>query len=189
MRSVSGTPRSFESPARTQILTLAVIFDMGLRKRFYILIGLVLMWFLFGTMMLIRSTKDFDELRKYTGQVERIWTDVSKNLKGRPTNVLLFKIQGLEQVLGIYHNTLADYDYYLERIHPTDKVTIYFDEDGGKTFEEYNLHVYQLEKDGQILLDKEGLNKTDRKVGLILYGVGLLFSLTPIWFYRTKMRT
>jgi len=131
---------------------------------------------------------DFNDLKMYTGQVERIWTDISKNVKGRASDILLFKIQGLEQEVGIYHSTKAHYDFYLERIHPTDKVAIYFDEQGGKTFEGYNLHVYRLEKDGQILLDKERINKTDRKVGLVLYGVGLLFSIAPIWFYRKKMR-
>ena len=161
----------------------------SLRQGFYTLIGLTLIWFVLGTMMLIRSNKDFDDLRKYTGQVERIWTDVSRDLKGRPTNVLLFKIQGLEQIIGIYHNRMSDYDSYLERIHPMDKITIYFDEYGITTFENYNLHVFQLEKDGEILLDKKGLNNTDRKVSLILYGVGLLFSIAPIWVYRKKMRT
>jgi hypothetical protein len=146
------------------------------------------MWFVFGTIMLIRSNKGFDDLKKYTGQVQRIWTDISKNIKGRPTDILLFKIEGLEQVIGIYHSTMADYDYYLEQIHPKDIVTVYFDETGGKTFEGYNLHVYQLEKEGEVLLDKEGLNRADRKVGLILYGVGLLFSIAPVWFYQKKIR-
>ena len=147
------------------------------------------MWFVVGTMMIIRGTKEFSDLRKVKGQVERIWTDISKNLKGRPSDILLFKIQGLEQTPGIYHNTKADYDYYLDRIHPKDTVTLYFDERGIETVEGFNLHVYQLEKNGEVLLDKEKLNRTYRKVGLILYGLGSLFSMAPIWFYRKKMRT
>lgn len=155
----------------------------------YRFLGLSAMWFVFGTMMIIRGTKEFSDLKKVTGQVDKIWTDISKNLKGRPSDILLLRIQGLEQTIGIYHSTKADYDFYLERIHPGDNVTIYFDEDGGKTFEGHNLHVFQLEKDGDVLLDKAKLNRTDRKVGLILYGVGLIFSMAPIWFYRKKMRT
>jgi hypothetical protein len=147
------------------------------------------MWFFFGTMMLVQSSKDFKDLERYTGQVERIWTDISNNIKGRPSDILLFKIQGLEPVVGIYHNTIEDYDFYLERIKPKDVITIYFDQQGGKTIEGYNLHTYQLEKDGEVLLDKARRNRTYRKVGLILYGVGLIFSIGPIWFYRKKMRT
>jgi hypothetical protein len=159
-----------------------------MRYRFFVLVAVSVIWFVFGTMMIMQGTKEFSDLRKVTGQVERIWTDISRNLKGRPSDILLFKIQGLEQTIGIYHNTKADYDFYLEKIHPGDKVIIYFDEQGIRTLEGYNLHVYQLEKDGDVLLDKEKLNRTDRKVGLILYGVGSIFSIAPIWFYRKKMR-
>lgn len=159
-----------------------------MKYRFFVLVGLSAMWFVFGTMMIIQGAKEFSDLEKVTGQVDKIWIGISKNVKGRPSDILLLRIQGLEQTIGIYHNTKADYDFYREKIHHGDNVTIYFDEHGGKTFEGYNLHVYQLEKDGDVLLDKEKLNRTYRKVGLILYGVGLVFSMAPIWFYRKKMR-
>lgn len=152
--------------------------------RLILLILSSLMWFVFGTLRLVRSNKDFNEFKKSTGQVEKIWIDVTKKLKGGSVDVLLFKINGTDEILGIYHNTKADYQQYIEKIHLSDIVTVYYDENGRRTFEGYNFHVYQLEKDGQILLDKEKLNMTDKKVGLILYGVGLLFSIAPIWFYK-----
>ncbi|HEY0744450.1 MAG TPA: hypothetical protein VGD40_23450 [Chryseosolibacter sp.] len=162
---------------------------MTLRQRFYILIGLVLMWFVFGTILLIRSNKDFEDLKVYEGQVKAIETAVTEiPVVGKPKDILHFTIIGLDKKLGIYHNTKADYDFYLNKITPGDKIKVYFEEFGGETMEGFNLHVFQLEKDGEILLDKEGRNKTDRKVGLILYGVGLLFSIGPIWFFRKKMR-
>jgi hypothetical protein len=161
---------------------------MTLRQRFYILIGLVLMWFVFGTLLLIRSNKDFKELTIYEGQVGTINTTVTEiPIIGKPKDILYFTINGLDKKLGIYHSKKADYDFYLNRIVPGDKIKVYFDESGGETTEGFNLHVFQLEEDGEILLDKEGRNQTDRKVGLILYGVGLLFSIGPIWFYRKKI--
>ena len=90
--------------------------------------------------------------------------------------------------IGIYHSTTADYKDYLDTIHPGDTVTVYFNEGGGQTFENFNLHVYQLEAHGQILLDKEKRNLTNRKVGIILFGIGVIFSIAPIWFYRKKFR-
>src|SRR5947209_18457617 len=108
--------------------------------RFIVLVTLSAMWFVFGTMMIVRGTKEFSDLRKVNGQVERIWTDISRNVKGRPSDILLFKIQGLEQIVGIYHNTKADYDYYLQKIHTGNKVIINVNKQGGKTFEGYNLH-------------------------------------------------
>ena len=140
--------------------------------------------------MLIRSNKDFGDLRIYEGQIDEIGTTITEiPIIGKPKDILYFTIKGLDNKLGIYHNTKADYDFYLNRIAPGDTVKVYFDEFGGKTMENTNLHVFQLEKDGEILLDKDELNKTDKKVGLILYGVGLLFSIGPIWFYRKKIRT
>jgi len=148
------------------------------------------MWFVFGTMLLIRSNKDFGDLRIYEGQIDEIGTTITEiPVVGKPKDILYFTFNGLDKKLGIYHNTKADYDFYLDKIVPGDRVKVYYDEFGSETMENINLHVYQLEKDGEVLLDKGKLNKTDRKVGLILYGVGLLCSIAPIWFYRTKMRT
>jgi hypothetical protein len=140
-------------------------------------------------MLLIRSNKDFEDLRIYEGQVQTIQTTITEiPVVGKPKDILYFTISGLDKKLGIYHNTKADYDFYLNRIVPGDKIKVYFDELGRETMEGFILHVFQLEKDGEILLDKEGRNEADRKVGLILYGVGLIFSIGPIWFYRKEMR-
>ena len=102
--------------------------------------------------------------------------------------ILYFTLKGLNTRLGIYHNTKLDYDFYLNKILPGDIVKVYFDERGVQTMENINLHVFQLKKDGEILLDKGKRNKTDRNVGLALYGVGLLFSIGLVWFYRKRMR-
>ncbi|HTJ51197.1 MAG TPA: hypothetical protein VL443_17170 [Cyclobacteriaceae bacterium] len=162
---------------------------MSLKKRFYKLIGLVLIWFVFGTMMLVRSNVDFDDLKAYEGRVSDIGTTVTRNLKGQPKDILYFNLDGLKPTLGIYHNTKKDYDYYLNKIHSGDIVKVYYNENGIETSENINLHVYQLEMNNEILLSKVQLNATDRRVGLILYGVGLLFSIAPIWFYFKKIRT
>jgi hypothetical protein len=162
----------------------------SLRQRFYTLIGLTLIWFVFGTLMLVRSNKDFGDLRIYEGQIDEIGTTITEiPVVGKPKDILYFTFNGLGKKLGIYHNTKADYDFYLDKIVPGDRVKVYYDEFGSETMENINLHVYQLEKNGEVLLDKDKLNKTDRQVGLILYGVGLLCSIVPIWFYRAKMRT
>jgi hypothetical protein len=151
------------------------------------LISLVLMWFFFGTLMILRGSTDLNELTEFEGILTDIGTTETTDLKGRQSDVMYFNMKGLNQTLGIYHNTKKDYDFYLNRLTKGDLIRVYFNAGGFKA-ESINLHVFQLEHDGQILLEHERLTKTFRKVGLILYIVGLVFSIAPIWFYRTKMR-
>ena len=158
-----------------------------MKLRFYTLIGLSLIWFFFGTWMILRGSTQLNELTEFEGRITSIGTTITTDLKGRKSDIMYFNIQGLNQTLGIYHNTKKDYDSYLERLTKGELVNVYFNADGGKA-DNVNLHLFQLEHDGEILLDHQRLTKSFRKVGLILYAVGLLFSIAPIWFYRTKIR-
>jgi hypothetical protein len=78
----------------------------SLRQRFYTLIGLTLIWFVFGTLMLMRSNKDLGDLRIYEGQIDEIGTTITEiPVVGKPKDILYFTVNGLGTKLGIYHNT------------------------------------------------------------------------------------
>ncbi|MFT6216685.1 MAG: hypothetical protein ACJAS3_003100 [Roseivirga sp.] len=158
-----------------------------MKSRFYTLIILSLVWFFFGTWKIINGSTDLNELTKFEGKLINIGTTVTTDLKGRKSDIMYFNLQGLNQTLGLYHNTKKDYDFYINRLKKGDLIKVYFNAGGGKA-ENINLHVFQLEHEGEILLDHERVTRTDREVGLILYLVGLIFSIAPIWFYRTKMK-
>jgi hypothetical protein len=158
-----------------------------MKSRFYVLIGLTLIWFFLGKMMILRGSTQLNELTKFEGQLTNIGTTVTTDLRGRKSDTIYFNLHRLNQTLGIYHNTKSDYGSYLERLTNWELVKVYFDADGSKA-DNINWHVFQLEHNGQILLDHGRLPKTFRKVGLILYAIGLVFSIAPIWFYRTKIR-
>src|SRR5687767_2945554 len=111
---------------------------MTIRQRFYSLIALIIPWFIFGTMILIRSNKGFDDLRMFEGEIETIGTTITKTpypLKDKQNDILYFTLKGLNTRLGIYHNTKLDYDFYLNKIIPGDIVKVYFDERGAETME------------------------------------------------------
>ncbi len=158
-----------------------------MKFRFCSLIALCIMWFFFGTLLINRGSTELNELTEFEGRLTNIGTTVATDLKGRKSDIMYFNLQGLRQTLGIYHNTKSDYDSYLERISKGDQVKVYFNSNGFMA-ENINLHVFQLEHDGEILLEHESRTRTFRKVGLILYLVGLVFSIAPVWFYRTKMK-
>lgn len=158
-----------------------------MKLRLYTLIALSLMWFFFGTLMINRGSTELNELTEFEGRLSNIGTTVTTDLKGRKSDILYFNLQGLHQTLGIKHNTKNDYNSYLERISKGDVVRVYFNAIGVKA-ENINLHVFQLEHNGELLLEHESRTRTFRKVGLIPYFVGLVFSIAPIWFYIMKMR-
>jgi hypothetical protein len=145
------------------------------------------MWFFFGALMIKRGLTNLNDLDKYKGQLTEIGTTITIDLKGRKQDILYFKLLDLNQTLGIYHNTNEDYNYYLNRLNIGDIIVVYFDSDGVKA-DNINLHVFQLEHNGRILLNHELLTKSFIKVGLILFGVGLVFAIAPIWFYQKRIR-
>ena len=104
-----------------------------------------LIWFVYGTMILLGASKDVKSLDRFTGTIEKIGTAKSVGPR-RTIDVLYFKLAGLEQTLGIYHNTIEDYDRYLEELKKGDQISILFDKNGMTTSENFNLHVRQLEK-------------------------------------------
>ncbi len=170
----------------TKILPLSIVGNQKMKLRFYALVVLSLVWFVFGSMLIFRGSFELNELAYYKGKLQQIGTTITTDLRGRQKEILYFNVGDLTQTLGIYHSTKKDYDYYLNQLKKGDMVEVYFNENGGKA-DTINLHVYQLEHNGQIMLDHKQRTRTDRKVGFILYGVGLIFSIAPIWIYRTKM--
>ncbi len=161
-----------------------------MRFKFFLLVLIALSWFLFGTIILLRSQKDFNNLKGFEGQIEKIGTTTIKDLfQNHSKYILYFTLKDLNTTLGIYHNSKSDYNFYLNKITVGDTVKVYFDEGGIKALEGINLHVFQLEKNGEVLLNMDNLSKRDKKVGLILYCIGLLFSILPIWVYVTKFKS
>jgi hypothetical protein len=79
-----------------------------MKLRFYTLIGLTLMWFFFGALMIKRGLTNLNDLDKYKGQLTEIGTTITIDLKGRKQDILYFKLLDLNQTLGIYHNTNED---------------------------------------------------------------------------------
>ena len=160
---------------------------MNNKNRLITLVCCSLIWFVFGTIILLRASKDVESIDKYTGNVEEIGTAKSTGPK-RTIDVLYFKLAGLKQTLGIYHNSIKDYDKYLDELKSGDQVSVLFDGDGMTTREDFNLHVYQFEKNGVVLLSKKQLDATNKKVSFALYLTGLLFFLPALWFYNKRIK-
>ncbi len=139
-------------------------------------------WFVFGTMMIIRGSKTSDDLKTISGQsTDYKISEVTRytNLKKYKIPVLEFQIQSFEKRIGLYLNSRKDYDPIIDKIRDKDKIiTITYLDSWGETEEGINMHIYNIDygKDNLINIDKK--TRTDKKVGMILYLVGLIFLST-----------
>ena len=142
-------------------------------------------WFMFGTMMIIRGSKTTDDLKIISGQlIDYKITEVTRytNLKRYKIPVLEFQIHSFDKRIGLYLNSRNDYEPIIEKIRKKDEIIeITYLDSWGESEEGINLHVYKIDYGKNNLINIEKKTRTDRNVGLILYLVGSLF-LSTIFF-------
>lgn len=147
-------------------------------------------WFVFGSIMIIRGSKTSDDLKTISGQlIDYKISEVTRytNLKKYEIPVLEFQIQSFDKRIGLYLNSRKDYEPIIDMIKDKDKIiTITYLDSWGVTEESINLHIYNIDygKDNLINIDK--ITRTDKKVGMILYLVGLIFLSTIFLVKRTE---
>lgn len=167
---------------------------MGYSYKTKIIIILIagLVWFVFGTMMIIRGSKTSDDLKTISGQlIDYKISEVTRytNLKTYKIPVLEFQIQNFDKRIGLYLNSRKDYEPIIDMIKDKDKIiTIAHLDSWSETEEGINLHIYNIDygKDNLVNFDKK--TRTDRKVGMILYLVALIFLSTIFLVKRPESR-
>jgi len=139
-------------------------------------------WFVFGTMMIISGSKTTDDLKTISGQlIDYKISEVTRytNLKKYEIPVLEFKIQSFDKRIGLYLNSRKDYKPIIDMIKDKDKIiTITYLDSWGVTEEGINLHVYNINYGNDNLINIDKITRTDKKVGMILNLVGLIFLST-----------
>ena len=103
-------------------------------------------------------------------------------------DVLTFKVSGYSDRTALYLNSREDYNSLIEKFNPNDNIKIIYNDKGGVAADGYNLHIYQIEFGDETLIHYEKKTSTDKKVGKILYLVGLVFGLPIIYLYRQKKK-
>ena len=122
------------------------------------------------------STIDLKKVDVYEGIV----TDTGIGWKQNPkmdVKVFYFRMNGLDDLLASY-NMHGDYATLQANVNRGDSIKIYFKESGS---DDYNLDVIQIEKGGEIILDKSKFEK--QQTALIYIGAvgGLLMFGTFGW--------
>jgi hypothetical protein len=100
----------------------------------------------------------------------------------------LLKFLVIQTRLHFNLNSRQDYATIIQKFNSKQKIQISYNNQGGVAADGYNLHIYQLEYGDEILINYENITSTDKRVGKILYLVGLVFGLPIIYVYRQKRK-
>ena len=148
-------------------------------------ISIIGLFFIPGTVLWDKSNIKTDNLTTFESTVKDIGLTEIKIGKGySKSEIVYLTLDDLNINFGIYYTDSALRQSYLDKIHKGDRVKIMYDKMGHEVDEGFNLHIYQLEHEGDILINKDDVNNRDNTFSKIMFGLGLVFMLWPVLLYR-----
>ncbi len=161
--------------------------EYSFRTKIIIISAIVLMWFVFGTILIFRGSIDISKLKTIEGKLESYKVVTIPGGK-RNIDVLTFNVSGYSDRTALYLNSREDYNSLIEKFNSNDNIKIIYNDKGGVAADGYNLHIYQIEFGDETLINFDKTTSTDKKVGKVLYLVGLVFGLPIIYLYRQEKK-
>ncbi len=152
---------------------------MFFTKGFLVLSFGTIIWFIFGTFMIIRESIPKDKLKVITGELIS-WNIINIPAPKRNIDILTFDIKNHREKIALYLNSIESYKPLTNKLIEGKKIEILYNDKGCTAEEGYNLHVYEIKFENQILLDYNKKTRKGKIVGLVLYGIGFLFSIPLI---------
>ncbi|GAB7089354.1 hypothetical protein [Marinifilum fragile] len=152
----------------------------------------VVAWFTYGTLMIIKGSKEAKDLKTISGRLidfEISEIKVHSNLNTYKRPILQFFIENSNDKLGLYLSSRQDYDSIIEKIKNKDKqIEITYLDSWGKVEDGINLHIYNIQYGQETIINLEKRTSTDKKVGMIFYIIGLIFGSTILIAIRQEKR-
>jgi hypothetical protein len=117
--------------------------------------------------------------------VQDIGLDEIKIGRGNSKSEIVYLIlDGTTTKFGIYYTDSPTRRNYLKRIKKGDKVKLTYNKSGHETEEGFNLHIYQLRHNGELLIKNSDTQKGDNSFSKIMFGLGTAFLIWPFLLYR-----
>jgi hypothetical protein len=157
------------------------------KTKITIISAIVLMWFVFGTLMILRGSIDISKLKRIEGKLDSYKIVTIPGHKQK-IDVLTFNVSGYSDRTALYLNSRQDYSPLIEKFNTNEKIKIVYNDKGGLAADGYNLHIYQIDYGNETLIHFDKITSTDKKVGVILYFVGLIFGLPIIYLFGQKRK-
>lgn len=135
------------------------------------------------------SKMPVDRLTTVDSNVQEIGLTEIKIGRGNSTSeIVYFKLKGLDRRFGIYYTDKPTREMYLDKIHVGDKVHLTFDASGQETEEGLYLHIFELQHDGQTLINKDQVDNRKFMFSKIMLGLGTIFLVCPYLLYRFAVK-
>ncbi len=146
---------------------------------------IIVIFFIPATMLWDKSNIDTSSLTTLESTVEDIGLDEIKIGRGNSKSQIVYLIlNGTNTKFGIYYTDSATRQSYLKRIKKGDKIKVTYNKSGHVTDEGFNLHIYQLEHDGELIIKNGDHQKRDNKLSKIMFGLGTAFLIWPFLLFR-----
>jgi len=155
----------------------------------------ILLGFLTATIILLcfvpaiklweKSNIDTSSLTTIESTVQEIGLDEIKIGRGNSKSEIVYIIlDGTNTKFGIYYTDSVTRQAYINLIKKGETVKITYDKYGQETDEGFNLHIYQLEHNDDLLIENGDAQKRDKTFSKIMFGLGTAFLIWPLLLYR-----
>jgi hypothetical protein len=161
--------------------------EYSLRTKIIILIPCMLIWFVFGLLLLYRGSIDKANLKVISGDLE-YYEIINIDDGARKIDILTFKIKGLIDRPALYLNNREKYKPFIDQFQTKKVIKIMYNDKGHSIPEGYNLHIFQIDYGMETLINYNETTDRDKNVGKVLFIVGIIFGLPIIYIYRKEKR-
>lgn len=152
-------------------------------------VSIIVLFFIPAYKLWDNSKMSSEKLTTIESNVQEIGlTDIKIGRGNSNSEVVYLKLNNLDIKFGIYYTDKPTRELYLDKIHVGDRVRITFDALGQETEEGLNLHIYELEHDGQSLINKDQVDNRKSKFSKIMFGMGTVFLICPFLLYRYAIK-
>ena len=154
-------------------------------KKVIVFSAIIIMWLVFGIMMILRDSVKKEELKVISGELTD-WQIIEIPGYRQLIDVLTFGIKENIDKVALYLNSKDDYKPLTDKFEKGGLIKILYNDKGHVAKDGFNLHVYEIIYENEILLEYRATSQLGKTVGLILFGVGAIFGFYLIFVIKKE---
>jgi hypothetical protein len=116
------------------------------------LLTIVLVWFVFGTILIIRDSVDKGKLKSISGELE-LYDIVTIPGHKQMIDVMNLKVKGHDDKVALYLNSKKEYLPLIEKFKTRQPITVIYNDKDGVASDGYNLHIYEISYGNETIIE------------------------------------
>jgi hypothetical protein len=155
-------------------------------KKVIILSAIITIWLAFGIMMTLRDSNKKEELKVISGKLTD-WQIIEIPGNRQMIDVLTFSIKDNADKVALYLNSKENYKPLTDKFKKGRLIKILYNDKGHVTKDGFNLHIYEIIYENEILLKYKKTTHRGKTIGFILFGFGALFAFYLIFVIKQQI--